>query len=80
MKKKFIPKKRKLFNENHLDSTELSLLKDILFKLEENKILQQSIKNQSTKTQKNTFNILLILIIPIILSILIYSFIYLKLI
>ena len=76
MKEKFIPKKRKEFNEFHSNSTEADLLKGILYQMEENSLSQKKMDDDVIKIQKNTFNIFLILFIPIILSALIYAYLF----
>jgi hypothetical protein len=74
MAEKFIPKKKKEFNEFHENSTETDLLKEILYKIEENTLSQKKIGNEIIKIKENTFNVFMTLLIPIILSIITYTF------
>tara|TARA_B110000483_G_scaffold72336_1_gene90078 strand:- start:157 stop:399 length:243 start_codon:yes stop_codon:yes gene_type:complete len=76
MTEKFIPKREKEFIEFHKNSTETDLLKGILYKIEQNSLSQKKIENDIIKIQKNTFNVFLILLIPISLSALIYSYLF----
>ena len=77
MTEKIIPKRKKDFIEFHKNSTETDLLKGILYKIEQNSLSQKKIENDIIKIQKNTFNVFVVLLIPIILSALIYTFLFL---
>jgi hypothetical protein len=77
MTEKFIPKRKKEFIEFHKNSTETDLLKDILYNIEQNSLSQKKIENDIIQIQKNTFNVFVVLLIPIILSALIYTFLFL---
>ena len=76
MVEKFIPKKEKEFIEFHKNSTETDLLKELLYEIKENSSSRKKIETNIIRIQKNTFNIFLILFIPIILSALIYSYLF----
>ena len=77
MTEKIIPKRKKDFIEFHKNSTETDLLKDILYNIEQNSLSQKKIENDIIQIQKNTFNVFVVLLIPIILSALIYTFLFL---
>jgi predicted XRE-type DNA-binding protein len=77
MTEKFIPKRKKEFIEFHKNSTETDLLKDILYNIEQNSLSQKKIESDIIQIQKNTFNVFVVLLIPIILSALIYTFLFL---
>lgn len=74
MNEKFISKNRIKFNEIYSNSSETDLLKEILYKIEEDYVLQKTIKEEMVKIKKNTFNIFLIILLPMILSALIYAY------
>jgi|TARA_B110001452_G_C15019511_1_gene356414 hypothetical protein len=77
MTEKFIPKRKKEFIEFHKNSTETDLLKDILYNIEQNSLSQKKIENDIIQIQKNTFNVFLVLLSLIILSALIYTYLFL---
>jgi predicted XRE-type DNA-binding protein len=77
MTEKIIPKRKKDFIEFHKNSTETDLLKDILYNIEQNSLSQKKIESDIIQIQKNTFNVFVVLLIPIILSALIYTFLFL---